>query len=66
MDPQESTASIVIRDAYVVTMDAARTEHRRGYVVVEGNRITEVGGGRTGRIRPRHDRRRQRMRADTR
>ncbi len=36
---------IVIRNAYVVTMDAARTEHRRGYVVVDGSRITEVGAG---------------------
>ena len=45
MDPQQPTAPIVIRDAYLVTMDSARTEHPRGYVVVEGNRITGIGAG---------------------
>lgn len=54
MNPKQPTGPVVIHDAYLVTMDAARTEHRRGYVVVDGNRITEVGaGGRTDTIGPR-------------
>lgn len=45
MDPQPTTSPIVIRGAYVVTMDADRAEHRRGHVVVAGNRIVAVGDG---------------------
>jgi len=36
---------IVIDGCAVVTMDAARTEHTTGHVVIEGNRITTVGAG---------------------
>ncbi|TXG92308.1 8-oxoguanine deaminase [Rhodococcus rhodnii] len=36
---------IVIEGAYVATVDAARTEHTTGHVVVHGNRITAVGAG---------------------
>jgi cytosine/adenosine deaminase-related metal-dependent hydrolase len=35
----------IIEGAHVVTMDAGRTEHAGGHVVVEGNRITGVGAG---------------------
>ncbi|RIJ78026.1 8-oxoguanine deaminase [Nakamurella silvestris] len=46
----------VIENAYVATVDAGGTEHRRGHVVVHGNRIAAVGAGpapeqwRTGRV----------------
>lgn len=43
------TASLVIEDATVVTVDGptgAGSEHEDGHVVVEGNRITAVGAGR--------------------
>ena len=36
---------IVIDGCAVVTMDAARTEHTTGHVVLDGNRITAVGAG---------------------
>jgi cytosine/adenosine deaminase-related metal-dependent hydrolase len=35
----------VIEGCAVVTMDAARTEHATGHVVIQGNRITAVGAG---------------------
>ena len=35
----------VIEGCAVVTMDADRTEHAAGHVVVDGNRITAVGAG---------------------
>jgi cytosine/adenosine deaminase-related metal-dependent hydrolase len=35
----------VIRDAALATVDDAGTEHAVGYLVVEGDRITEVGSG---------------------
>jgi len=35
----------VIQGCAVVTMDADRTEHRTGYVVVDGNRISSVQAG---------------------
>ncbi len=35
----------VIQDCAIVTMDAGRTEHRTGHVVVDGNRIRSVGAG---------------------
>jgi cytosine/adenosine deaminase-related metal-dependent hydrolase len=38
-------SATVIADCHVVTMDDDRTEHARGHVVVEGNRITAVGEG---------------------
>jgi len=37
--------TLVVENAHVVTMDAAGSEHTRGHVVVEGNRITAVGSG---------------------
>src|SRR5690606_2021813 len=40
-----TTRPLVIRGAHVVSMDAARAEHRDGYVVVSGNRIVAVGSG---------------------
>jgi cytosine/adenosine deaminase-related metal-dependent hydrolase len=45
MHPHPTPRQIVIRGAHVVTMDAARAEHRNGYVVVDGNRIVAVGAG---------------------
>jgi cytosine/adenosine deaminase-related metal-dependent hydrolase len=36
---------LVIENAHVVAMDAARSEHPSGHVVVEENRITSVGAG---------------------
>jgi cytosine/adenosine deaminase-related metal-dependent hydrolase len=36
---------VVIADAAVATVDAAGTEHARGYVVVDGGVITAVGAG---------------------
>jgi 8-oxoguanine deaminase len=36
---------IVVDGAYVVTMDAGRTEHAVGHVVVDGARVTSVGAG---------------------
>ena len=36
---------ILIEGAYVATVDADRTEHTVGHVVVDGNRITAVGPG---------------------
>ncbi|UPK73494.1 8-oxoguanine deaminase [Nocardioidaceae bacterium SCSIO 66511] len=36
---------IVIEGAYVATVDADRTEHTVGHVVIDGNRITAVGPG---------------------
>jgi cytosine/adenosine deaminase-related metal-dependent hydrolase len=41
----DRTAPTVVEGCTVVTMDAARTEHRVGHVVVEGSRITAVGSG---------------------
>src|SRR5215210_3117422 len=38
-------STTVIGNCHVVTMDAARSEHPSGHVVVEGNRITHVGSG---------------------
>ena len=35
----------VLDGCAVVTMDAGRTEHAVGHVVVEGARITAVGAG---------------------
>ncbi len=35
----------VIDGCTVVTMDAGRSEHDRGHVVVQGNRVLEVGNG---------------------
>jgi cytosine/adenosine deaminase-related metal-dependent hydrolase len=40
----------VLDGAHVVTMDGDRTEHAGGYVVLAGNRITEVGTGPARRI----------------
>lgn len=40
----------VIDGCAVVTMDAARTEHSTGHVVLRGNRITAVGAGPAPRI----------------
>ena len=37
--------TLVVENAHVVTMDAAGSEHTRGHLVVEGNRITAVGSG---------------------
>jgi cytosine/adenosine deaminase-related metal-dependent hydrolase len=39
------SAATVVDGCAVVTMDAGRTEHAVGHVVVEGNRITAVGAG---------------------
>ena len=36
---------LLIRDAYVITMDAERTIHPRGAVAVAGSRIVAVGPG---------------------
>lgn len=36
---------LVIENGYVVTVDAESTEHERGYVVIQGNRIVAVGSG---------------------
>jgi cytosine/adenosine deaminase-related metal-dependent hydrolase len=41
----DRTAPTVVEGCTVVTMDAARTEHRVGHVVVDGSRITTVGSG---------------------
>jgi cytosine/adenosine deaminase-related metal-dependent hydrolase len=41
----DRTAPTVVEGCTVVTMDAARTEHRVGHVVVEGSRFTAVGSG---------------------
>jgi cytosine/adenosine deaminase-related metal-dependent hydrolase len=41
----DRTAPTVVEGCTVVTMDAARTEHRVGHVVVVGTRITAVGSG---------------------
>ncbi len=41
-----TAARTVIEGAAVVTVDAARTEHGTGHVVVEGNRVVAVGSGR--------------------
>ena len=41
----DRTAPTVVEGCAVVTMDAARTEHRVGHVVVDGSRITAVGSG---------------------
>ncbi|MBF6365008.1 8-oxoguanine deaminase [Nocardia puris] len=38
-------ASLVIENCAIATVDAIGTEYRRGYVVVQGNRIAEVGEG---------------------
>jgi cytosine/adenosine deaminase-related metal-dependent hydrolase len=38
-------SSTVIEGAHVVTMDAQRAEHVGGYVVLNGNRIVQVGSG---------------------
>ena len=35
----------VIENCAIATVDAARTEHACGHVVIEGNRIAAVGGG---------------------
>ena len=35
----------VIQGCAIVTMDAGRTEHRTGFVVVHGNRIRSVQAG---------------------
>ena len=35
----------VIENCAVATVDAARTEHESGHVVIEGNQIAAVGGG---------------------
>lgn len=35
----------IIEGAYVATVDAVGTEHPRGYVVIDGRRITAVGAG---------------------
>ncbi|MFF0240671.1 8-oxoguanine deaminase [Rhodococcus pyridinivorans] len=45
MHAHPTTRPLVIRGAHVVSMDAARAEHRDGYVVVSGNRIVAVGSG---------------------
>ncbi len=37
--------TLVVEDAYVVTMDSGRVEHPRGHLVVDGNRIVAVGAG---------------------
>ncbi|MEO5743328.1 MAG: hypothetical protein ABIQ53_01890, partial [Terracoccus sp.] len=37
---------LVLDGCTVVTMDAARTEHTVGHVVIEGTRIVSVGEGR--------------------
>ncbi len=36
---------IIVEHAHLVTMDAQRTEHRDGYVAVQGKRIEAVGSG---------------------
>lgn len=36
---------ILIEDAHLVTMDAQRSEHERGHVVVQDQRIVHVGAG---------------------
>jgi cytosine/adenosine deaminase-related metal-dependent hydrolase len=41
----DRTAPTLVEGCTVVTMDAARTEHRVGHVVVDGSRITAVGSG---------------------
>jgi cytosine/adenosine deaminase-related metal-dependent hydrolase len=43
-EPPASTR-IVIDGAHIVTMDAERSEHGTGHVVVDGARITAVGAG---------------------
>ena len=44
MPPEPPRAvDLLIRDAYVITMDAARTIHPRGAVAVDGGRIVAVG-----------------------
>lgn len=46
MEPDAIRAvDLLIRDAYVITMDAARTIHPRGAVAVAGGRIVAVGPG---------------------
>ncbi len=45
MHAHPTTRPLLIRGAHVVSMDAARAEHRDGYVVVSGNRIVAVGSG---------------------
>ncbi|HET6877389.1 MAG TPA: 8-oxoguanine deaminase [Jatrophihabitans sp.] len=42
--------TVVLDGCAVVTMDASRTEHAEGYVVVADNRISEVGSGHAPRI----------------
>lgn len=44
--PQNNEDVIIIEGAHLVTMDAQRTEHANGYVVVQDNRIAAVGSGR--------------------
>ena len=41
----EPRSRMVVDGAHVVTMDAGRTEHTTGHVVVDGVRITGVGAG---------------------
>ncbi|MGH3507039.1 MAG: 8-oxoguanine deaminase, partial [Nocardioidaceae bacterium] len=45
-------ALTVLDGCSVVTMDGAQTEHARGYVVVDGGRISSVGSGRAPRGLP--------------
>jgi cytosine/adenosine deaminase-related metal-dependent hydrolase len=37
---------LILDGCAIVTMDGPRTEHARGYLVLDGNRITAVGSGR--------------------
>ena len=46
----DRTAPTVVEGCTVVTMDAARTEHRVGHVVVDAGRITAVGSGPVPRV----------------
>jgi len=46
----DRTAPTVVEGCTVVTMDAARTEHRVGHVVVDAGRITGVGSGPVPRV----------------
>ena len=45
-------STIVLDGCAVATVDAQRTEHAVGYVVVDGHRITHVGSGRAPRDLP--------------
>jgi cytosine/adenosine deaminase-related metal-dependent hydrolase len=44
-DTTVTGSRIVVDGAHVVTMDAARTEHTTGHVVVDGARVSAVGAG---------------------